>query len=46
MHGCGFRFTVSASLIDQGPIFHDGMKEWSCCKRRSHDFSLFLEIPG
>ncbi|PON59987.1 CHORD domain containing protein [Trema orientale] len=28
------------------PIFHDGMKEWSCCKKRSHDFSLFLEIPG
>ncbi|XP_071707187.1 cysteine and histidine-rich domain-containing protein RAR1-like isoform X2 [Rutidosis leptorrhynchoides] len=22
------------------------MKEWSCCKKRSHDFSLFLEIPG
>lgn len=28
------------------PIFHDGMKEWSCCKQRSHDFSLFLAIPG
>ncbi|KAK7270547.1 hypothetical protein RIF29_23769 [Crotalaria pallida] len=28
------------------PIFHDGMKEWSCCKKRSHDFSLFLQIPG
>ncbi|GMP70011.1 hypothetical protein CsSME_00029053 [Camellia sinensis var. sinensis] len=28
------------------PIFHDGMKEWSCCKQRSHDFSLFIEIPG
>ncbi|XP_057546580.1 cysteine and histidine-rich domain-containing protein RAR1 [Amaranthus tricolor] len=33
-------------FIYQGPIFHDGMKEWSCCKKRSHDFSLFLEIPG
>ncbi|XP_059629435.1 cysteine and histidine-rich domain-containing protein RAR1 isoform X2 [Cornus florida] len=22
------------------------MKEWSCCKKRSHDFSLFLELPG
>ncbi|KAK8957436.1 Cysteine and histidine-rich domain-containing protein RAR1 [Platanthera zijinensis] len=22
------------------------MKEWSCCKQRSHDFSLFLAIPG
>ncbi|RCV06677.1 hypothetical protein SETIT_1G182100v2 [Setaria italica] len=28
------------------PLFHDGMKEWSCCKQRSHDFSLFLAIPG
>ncbi|AQK71540.1 Integrin beta-1-binding protein 2 [Zea mays] len=28
------------------PMFHDGMKEWSCCKQRSHDFSLFLQIPG
>ncbi|XP_047306928.1 cysteine and histidine-rich domain-containing protein RAR1 isoform X2 [Impatiens glandulifera] len=28
------------------PLFHDGTKEWSCCKKRSHDFSLFLEIPG
>lgn len=28
------------------PKFHDGMKEWSCCKKRSHDFSLFLQIPG
>ncbi|XBI57872.1 cysteine and histidine-rich domain-containing protein RAR1 [Aegilops tauschii subsp. strangulata] len=27
-------------------MFHDGMKEWSCCKQRSHDFSLFLAIPG
>ncbi|KAL4357837.1 hypothetical protein AHAS_Ahas09G0226600 [Arachis hypogaea] len=43
---------LGLALIDgqtsflQGPIFHDGMKEWSCCKKRSHDFSLFLEIPG
>lgn len=29
-----------------GPIFHDGMKEWSCCKKKSHDFSEFLGIPG
>ncbi|KAI3458246.1 hypothetical protein Pfo_014909 [Paulownia fortunei] len=36
----------SCTYHDAGPIFHDGMKEWSCCKKRSHDFSLFLEIPG
>ncbi|CAI5489966.1 unnamed protein product, partial [Closterium sp. Naga37s-1] len=28
------------------PIFHDGTKEWMCCHKRSHDFSLFLSIPG
>ncbi|KAL8557027.1 hypothetical protein ACS0TY_004485 [Phlomoides rotata] len=36
----------SCTYHDAGPKFHDGMKEWSCCKKRSHDFSLFLEIPG
>ncbi|XP_022891042.1 cysteine and histidine-rich domain-containing protein RAR1 [Olea europaea var. sylvestris] len=50
--GCDAMFTVddnpdgSCTFHDAGPIFHDGMKEWSCCKKRSHDFSLFLEIPG
>jgi disease resistance protein len=28
------------------PVFHDGGKEWSCCKQRSHDFGLFMSIPG
>ncbi|XP_024537285.1 cysteine and histidine-rich domain-containing protein RAR1 [Selaginella moellendorffii] len=28
------------------PLFHDGGKQWSCCKQQSHDFSLFLSIPG
>lgn len=36
----------SCQYHDSGPLFHDGMKEWSCCKKRSHDFSLFLQIPG
>ncbi|XP_010555630.1 PREDICTED: cysteine and histidine-rich domain-containing protein RAR1 [Tarenaya hassleriana] len=50
--GCNAMFTDddnpegSCQFHDSGPIFHDGMKEWSCCKKRSHDFSLFLEIPG
>lgn len=50
--GCDAMFTEddnpegSCRYHDSGPIFHDGMKEWSCCKKRSHDFSLFLEIPG
>ncbi|KAF5731107.1 Binding zinc ion binding isoform 1 [Tripterygium wilfordii] len=49
--GCDATFTEDdnpegSCCYHDSPIFHDGMKEWSCCKRRSHDFSLFLEIPG
>ncbi|XP_028756474.1 cysteine and histidine-rich domain-containing protein RAR1 isoform X2 [Neltuma alba] len=49
--GCDAMFTEDdnpegSCLYHESPIFHDGMKEWSCCKKRSHDFSLFLEIPG
>ncbi|KAH7557510.1 hypothetical protein JRO89_XS11G0169000 [Xanthoceras sorbifolium] len=49
--GCDAMFTEDENLegsctFHDSPIFHDGMKEWSCCKKRSHDFSLFLEIPG
>lgn len=36
----------SCTYHDAAPRFHDGMKEWSCCKKRSHDFNLFLNIPG
>ncbi|XP_048389154.1 cysteine and histidine-rich domain-containing protein 1-like isoform X2 [Stegostoma tigrinum] len=28
------------------PVFHDALKGWSCCKRRTTDFSDFLNIPG
>nr|BAB11239.1 RAR1 [Arabidopsis thaliana] len=50
--GCNAMFTDddnpqgSCQFHASQPFFHDGMKEWSCCKQRSHDFSLFLEIPG
>ncbi|XP_010277444.1 PREDICTED: cysteine and histidine-rich domain-containing protein RAR1 isoform X1 [Nelumbo nucifera] len=50
--GCEAMFTEDDNPEDacryhpSGPIFHDGMKEWSCCKKRSHDFSLFLALPG
>ncbi|KAJ9539711.1 hypothetical protein OSB04_026217 [Centaurea solstitialis] len=49
--GCNATFTEQDNPDDsctyhESPLFHDGMKEWSCCKKRSHDFSLFLEIPG
>ncbi|KAK1134771.1 hypothetical protein K0M31_007542 [Melipona bicolor] len=28
------------------PIFHEGMKYWSCCQKKTMDFSTFLEQPG
>ncbi|KAI6652751.1 Cysteine and histidine-rich domain-containing protein 1-like [Oopsacas minuta] len=28
------------------PIFHEGMKGWSCCKKRTTSFTDFLEFPG
>ena len=27
-------------------MFHDGMKKWSCCGAKSHDFATFMELPG
>ncbi|KAF2311793.1 hypothetical protein GH714_026748 [Hevea brasiliensis] len=49
--GCNATFTEDdnpegSCQYHDSPIFRDGMKEWSCCKKRSHDFTLFLEIPG
>ncbi|KMZ69900.1 Cysteine and histidine-rich domain-containing protein [Zostera marina] len=49
--GCDETFTEEnnpdgSCTYHQSPFFHNGIKEWSCCKQRSHDFSLFLEIPG
>eukprot|EP00735_Rhodelphis_limneticus_P015500 TRINITY_DN9779_c0_g1::TRINITY_DN9779_c0_g1_i1::g.4813::m.4813 TRINITY_DN9779_c0_g1::TRINITY_DN9779_c0_g1_i1::g.4813 ORF type:complete len:247 (+),score=8.60,sp/Q9SE33/RAR1_ARATH/44.58/3e-57,sp/Q9SE33/RAR1_ARATH/41.94/2e-11,CHORD/PF04968.7/1.7e-27,CHORD/PF04968.7/1e-26 TRINITY_DN9779_c0_g1_i1:49-789(+) len=28
------------------PVFHDGMKEWGCCKQKHFDFNDFTKIPG
>ncbi len=28
------------------PIFHEGMKFWSCCQRKTSDFQAFLEQAG
>ncbi|XP_024938126.1 cysteine and histidine-rich domain-containing protein isoform X2 [Cephus cinctus] len=28
------------------PIFHEGLKYWSCCQKKTTDFSTFLEQPG
>ncbi|VDD86800.1 unnamed protein product [Enterobius vermicularis] len=28
------------------PVFHEGMKYWSCCKKKTTNFSSFLEQKG
>lgn len=28
------------------PIFHEGLKYWSCCQKKTTEFSAFLEQPG
>lgn len=28
------------------PIFHEGLKYWSCCQKKTTDFTVFLEQPG
>ncbi|CAL8241394.1 unnamed protein product [Merluccius merluccius] len=50
--GCGERFDgqdngEDACLFHPGvPIFHDALKGWSCCRKRTTDFSEFLSIKG
>lgn len=28
------------------PVFHEGMKYWSCCQKKTSEFSVFLEQVG
>ncbi|CAM4603848.1 unnamed protein product [Lepidochelys olivacea] len=50
--GCGQRFDADKNSEDSCvyhpgvPIFHDALKGWSCCKKRTTDFSEFLSIKG
>ncbi|XP_068105721.1 cysteine and histidine-rich domain-containing protein 1-like [Hyperolius riggenbachi] len=50
--GCGQRFLPSNNSADSCmfhpgyPIFHDALKGWSCCRKRTTDFSEFLAIKG
>ncbi|XP_069667391.1 integrin beta-1-binding protein 2 isoform X2 [Haliaeetus albicilla] len=50
--GCGQRFDPEHNARDSClyhpgvPIFHDALKGWSCCKKRTTDFSEFLSIKG
>ncbi|KAM6985204.1 cysteine and histidine-rich domain-containing protein 1 [Aplochiton taeniatus] len=50
--GCGQRFDTENNPDDGCtyhpgvPVFHDALKGWSCCKKRTTDFSDFLNIAG
>lgn len=50
--GCSLKF-VEAQNSDTrcqhhpgAPVFHDAYKSWSCCNKKSIDFTEFLGIPG
>ncbi|XP_029381668.1 cysteine and histidine-rich domain-containing protein 1 [Echeneis naucrates] len=50
--GCGQKYDADKNKDDSClfhpgvPIFHDALKGWSCCKKRTTDFSEFLSIKG
>ena len=49
--GCNVEFSTdgkSAPCLHHpgGPIFHEGSKGWSCCKRRVLEFDEFMNMPG
>ncbi|XP_034412759.1 cysteine and histidine-rich domain-containing protein 1 [Cyclopterus lumpus] len=55
--GCGLKFDAQENQENQEnqedcifhpgvPIFHDALKGWSCCRKRTTDFSEFLSIKG
>lgn len=50
--GCGQRFNAdnnndeSCCFHSGAPIFHDAYKSWSCCEKRTTDFTEFLNIKG
>lgn len=50
--GCGQRFDPNNNTEDNCihhpgvPFFHDAYKGWTCCNRKSVDFTEFLNIKG
>ncbi|GAB0087456.1 Cysteine and histidine-rich domain-containing protein [Sergentomyia squamirostris] len=50
--GCGQQFDSDKNTEDSCqyhpgmPYFHDAYKGWSCCKKKSVDFTEFLNIKG
>ena len=53
--GCGASATADTAVSREGekcvfhpgqPIFHEGSKGWTCCKRRVLEFDEFMKIGG
>ncbi|KAM5471734.1 hypothetical protein MauCBS54593_003138 [Microsporum audouinii] len=51
--GCGKTYSGSGAREGEEcvhhpgqPIFHEGSKGWTCCKRRVLEFDEFLNLPG
>ncbi|XP_067945767.1 cysteine and histidine-rich domain-containing protein 1-like [Watersipora subatra] len=50
--GCGKSYILNENSADAcryhpgHPVFHDALKGWSCCDKKSTDFSIFLDMPG
>jgi len=52
--GCGKMFDMSKNSPDStacqyhpgSPFFHETYKGWTCCKKKSTDFTDFLNTPG
>ncbi|KAJ3149669.1 hypothetical protein HDU86_006846 [Geranomyces michiganensis] len=50
--GCGKPFEeaenypTSCEHHPGAPVFHEGLKSWSCCTKKVTDFDDFLKIPG
>jgi len=50
--GCGSKFELNDNKEDAcefhpgAPIFHDAYKGWSCCNKKTTDFTTFLNMKG
>ena len=51
--GCDAKYTLGSARDEEEctyhpgqPIFHEGSKGWSCCKRRVLEFDEFMKIEG
>lgn len=46
--GCGQEYIEGPECVFHSglPVFHEGLKGWSCCAKRTTDFNAFLAIKG